>query len=180
MAPFFTVAGITGFFEREEEDDVEIVMREKGKGEKIVFMVNWERDVSDIAFGLDLPKGRYKMVERNLSGTARIEIGAKSVLTHEDLSQIDLLLQPQEVKVWYVMPEGKKYAMPEDEIATGRASALSSGREPTGSCDLSPAPSPSSSASCTDKHHAPTSYLSGRFPRSPEQCARCVPIPILA
>jgi len=87
-------------------DDVEVTLREQPDGAHVLFVLNWENDVVQVEFGLNLPKARYRITERNLQGFSAVRFPEGEEVSQEALTNIELALRPNDVRIWFIAPVG--------------------------------------------------------------------------
>ncbi len=87
-------------------NDIEATALDLPGGRKILFAINWEKRPVRIELGINMPKGSYRLTERNLKGTQPAAIGGKEILTAGDLRRFAVNLQTEELKFWLIEPAG--------------------------------------------------------------------------
>ncbi|MCE5228696.1 hypothetical protein LLG95_03765 [bacterium] len=85
-------------------NDIEATALDLKDGRKILFAINWEKQPVRVELGINMPKGKYRVTERNLKGTQPAAIKGKDTVSARDLSKFAVNLGTEELKFWLVEP----------------------------------------------------------------------------
>ncbi|MEN6626803.1 MAG: hypothetical protein ABFD69_11325 [Candidatus Sumerlaeia bacterium] len=85
-------------------NDIEATALDLPGGKKILFALNWEKAPVRFELGINLPKGKYKITERNLKGVQPAAIKGKEVVNAKALRNFAVDLNAEELKFWLIEP----------------------------------------------------------------------------
>ncbi len=82
--------------------DVETALWENKKGDKLLWILNWEEKLAEIELGIKISSGEYKITQIDFSGEREVKLGGKTEVNAELLRKFGCSLLPGEVKVLYI------------------------------------------------------------------------------
>lgn len=92
-------------FRRQGIEDVEVALREKRNGVRLIFLINWEDFPVRVSVRLSLPEGLYTVEQRGLDRLSRFTSKGKKVFSPEELGELSFDLQPQAILLLRLKPE---------------------------------------------------------------------------
>jgi len=85
-------------------NDVEMTCLEKNPRERFVCLINWEDRPIEVDAGVNMPAGRYQVLQRDLESVHAMQIAGKDAVSESDLRKFRVPLAAGEIKVFYVHP----------------------------------------------------------------------------
>jgi len=83
--------------------DLEVALLENNPRDKVLFVLNWEYEKPvTLNIGVNLPKGVYRVTERDLKEIKSFRLDGKDTSTNEELAKFQMKLRPQAVRILHI------------------------------------------------------------------------------
>jgi len=89
---------------KHDGSDVEIGLLERSPTEKFVSVINWANHPTTVELGLNLPMGRYQVLERDLERARQVLLDGERVVSQDRLQAFAVDLEAGAVKVFWIAP----------------------------------------------------------------------------